>query len=435
MVNLKFLLFLCFVYVASLSNAFQEAKSGQSDRSRQFTKSNQKQHRDVKKRPVILIPGILGTQLLARLNRTHTPSSLCYKQADWFTIWLNLEEFWPKVVTCWVDNMRMIYHNKTDVRSNEGVQVVAPRFGFTDYIEYLDSDKYLPASPYFSPVVDFLVNKLGYEKGKNLFGAPYDWRLGVYQSGELMSNLTELVERAYELSGGEKVVLVAHSMGNLFVHHHLTSVVSSQWKDKHIRSFLSVSAPYLGALKALKALISGDSEGHPWVLPGLELREAFRTMPSSAMILPRPDLWPADKKQALTILKEKEGKNEEYSLDEYEEIFNVSSCKNCYQLWQDNGDVIGKLEAPQVETYCIYGTGIPTPEKLYYNAKDFPDGEPSGADYGEGDATVNVWSARACLAWSAHNKVHDVEMKGNEHVAILSNSTLHHIIQQALQAP
>lgn len=62
----------------------------------------------------ILVPGILGTQLFAKLDKPSTVSIFCYKKSDWFSIWLNLEELLPKVVDCWSDNMRYVKKNILD---------------------------------------------------------------------------------------------------------------------------------------------------------------------------------------------------------------------------------------------------------------------------------------------------------------------------------
>jgi hypothetical protein len=60
--------------------------------------------------PIVLIPGDAGSRL--RANLTGKPEVVhyaCYKQtADFFDIWLNLEQFYPVVIDCWTDNMRWL---------------------------------------------------------------------------------------------------------------------------------------------------------------------------------------------------------------------------------------------------------------------------------------------------------------------------------------
>lgn len=53
-----------------------------------------------------------------------------------------------------------------------------------------------------------------------------------------------------------KVVIIGHSMGNLFIQYMLKNLTQS-WKDKFIDSFISINGPYIGSVKALKAITSG----------------------------------------------------------------------------------------------------------------------------------------------------------------------------------
>lgn len=60
--------------------------------------------------------------------------------------------------------------------NNSGVQVRVPGFGDTNTVEYLDDVPWLELVRYFHSFVDHFV-KLGYERGKTIRAAPYDWRL------------------------------------------------------------------------------------------------------------------------------------------------------------------------------------------------------------------------------------------------------------------
>ena len=59
------------------------------------------------------VPGDGGSQLEARLDKSNVVHYLCAKKADWFDLWLNLEEMAPILIDCWTDNMRLIYDNQT----------------------------------------------------------------------------------------------------------------------------------------------------------------------------------------------------------------------------------------------------------------------------------------------------------------------------------
>ena len=94
---------------------------------------------------------------------------------DWFYLWLDPTQILPYLIDCWVDNMRLIYDNKTrTTRNNDGVEMKIPDFGNTTSVEYLDVGRSSYAL-YFGNIVDALV-EMGYERKKSIFAAPYDFR-------------------------------------------------------------------------------------------------------------------------------------------------------------------------------------------------------------------------------------------------------------------
>ncbi|KAH7932256.1 hypothetical protein HPB51_029397 [Rhipicephalus microplus] len=129
-----------------------------------------------KKHPLILVPGDGGSQLEAKLNKTETVHYFCERRTnDYFDLWVNLELMVPYVLDCWVDNMRLLYDNKTrTTRSPDGVHVRVPGFGNTSTVEWLDPSQVSPTA-YFTRIVEALV-ALGYQRGIDVRGAPYDFR-------------------------------------------------------------------------------------------------------------------------------------------------------------------------------------------------------------------------------------------------------------------
>lgn len=67
------------------------------------------------------------------------------------------------------------------VKNPQGVLTRVPGFGDTSSIESLDS---IGLVKYMKPLVDYLV-RLGYRKGKNIRGAPYDFR---YSPGKALKH-------------------------------------------------------------------------------------------------------------------------------------------------------------------------------------------------------------------------------------------------------
>ncbi|KPP70766.1 hypothetical protein Z043_110382 [Scleropages formosus] len=55
----------------------------------------------------VAVPGDLGNQLEAKLDKPTVVHYICYKKTDdYFTLWLNLELLVPVAIDCWIDNMR-----------------------------------------------------------------------------------------------------------------------------------------------------------------------------------------------------------------------------------------------------------------------------------------------------------------------------------------
>jgi pimeloyl-ACP methyl ester carboxylesterase len=86
------------------------------------------------------------------------------------------------------------------------------------------------------------------------FEAPYDWRKGACD--ENSRAIDEVVERAKKLSGREKVILVAHSLGGLVCRDYL----AGRGKGK-VESLIAVGTPWLGAPKTARALLWGFGFG------------------------------------------------------------------------------------------------------------------------------------------------------------------------------
>ena len=74
--------------------------------------------------------------------------------------------------------MVLQYDEKTRTTfNNDGVDVRVPGFGNTTTVEYLGDDYVVGRSAlYFHDLVESLVDQLGYQRGINIHGAPYDFR-------------------------------------------------------------------------------------------------------------------------------------------------------------------------------------------------------------------------------------------------------------------
>ena len=73
---------------------------------------------------------------------------------------------------------------------------------------------------------------------------------------DYLNDLQNLIVSSYEENGQQPVVLLGHSMGNMYIHYLLTHQ-SREWKDKYIKSHISLAGPWGGAVKSIRAEISG----------------------------------------------------------------------------------------------------------------------------------------------------------------------------------
>ncbi len=178
----------------------------------------------------------------------------------------------------WLSHMTL----DRDLRSERaGVQVRA--IPSLDGCDYLEPGVFTNAASYvFGPLIKRLVAE-GYESGKDLDAATYDWRLAPKDLEERDAYFTKTIERIENMriaNEGRKVALLAHSMGCVCAHYLLNfaaSLKGRDWIDDNIECFIPAGAPHLGASETLRSVILGNNMGLP---------SAF-LQPKSALIMGR----------------------------------------------------------------------------------------------------------------------------------------------------
>uniref|UniRef100_A0A8C5QVL6 Phosphatidylcholine-sterol acyltransferase n=1 Tax=Leptobrachium leishanense TaxID=445787 RepID=A0A8C5QVL6_9ANUR len=364
--------------------------------------------------PVVLVPGCFGNQLEAKVDKEDVVNWMCYRKTDdYFTLWLNLNMFLPLGIDCWVDNIRVIYNKTTRTASNApGVDIHVPGFGQTSSLEYLDKGK---LAGYFHTLVQNLVNN-GYVRDKTVRGAPYDWRLAPSDQEGYFVKLKHLIEEMSE-EYNKPVFLIGHSLGNLYLLYFLINQ-PQQWKEKHVKGFISLAAPWGGAVKPLLVLMSGDNHGIPMVA-NIKIREEQRMTTTNPWMLPTNLGWPETHVFISTP-------SYNYTYRDYKRFFQDIEFEDGWYMWEDTKGLLEGLPSPGVEVYCIYGTGNPTPETYVYG-DGFPNEPPLEIKYADGDNTLQTRSMALCKNWrhQQKEKVHVFELEGVDHLNIVfSNKTL-----------
>ncbi|WOL17700.1 lecithin-cholesterol acyltransferase-like 1 [Canna indica] len=388
--------------------------------------------------PLVLIPGSGGNQLEARLTKDYKPSSLVCAfagskgKSGWFRIWFDPTVLVPALTRCFAERMMLYYHaDLDDYRNAPGVETRVSNFGSAEALLYLN--------PYLKHITDYmatLVNtmeQLGYVDGHNLFGAPYDFRYGLATEGhpskvgtQYIEDLKQLIESASAANGGKPVILLSHSLGGLFT-LQLLARSSSSWRQKYVKHFVTLSAPWAGTVQEMLTFASGYTLGIPIVDP-LLVRGEQRSSESNLWLLPAPKVF-GEKPLVTTV-------NRSYSAwDMPEFLADIGFGEGVYPYKTRILPLTEDLPEVGVPVTCVIGGGVETAEKLFYGEGGF-DVQPEVV-YGDGDGTVNMASLLALeAAWaeSASPVVRVIRVDGVDHTSILKDkSALTEIVGEICQ--
>lgn len=271
-----------------------------------------------------------------------------------------------------------------------------------------------------APLVESL-EQAGYESGKTLFGAPYDFRYGLAAKGhptrvgsKFLEDLKALIEKTSSSNGGKPVILLSHSLGGLFVLQLLNRNPLS-WRQKFIKHFLALSAPWGGTVEEMLTFASGYSLGVPLVEP-LLVREEQRSSESNLWLMPNPNLFSREKTLVITP-------NDNYSAYDIARFLNdIGFPQGVYPYKTRVLPLMDELVAPGIPVTCVVGSGVRTPETLFYGESGF-DEQPEIV-YGDGDGTVNMVSLLGLESlWSGlkNQTLKVIKIRGVSHTDILKN--------------
>ncbi|MBU2576030.1 alpha/beta fold hydrolase [Patescibacteria group bacterium] len=279
---------------------------------------------DVRFVPVILVPGIMGTEL-----------------------WKGDDLIWPDIV-------QMI--------SNPGDGFMEVLAMDTDGVA-IDSQiimgdivrKPVIGKDIFEGLISEFTN-IGYQENTNLFVFPYDWRIGLDTSAQ---SLKQKIDNILSQTGSEKVGIVAHSMGGLISKQYILDNGSDS-----VDKMIFIGTPHLGAPKSTKTLLIGDNLGVELFFSFLSsslVKEISQNMLSIYQLLPSQEYYTQigghykdSTQDALFGYNQTKSMLIEQGLNptllQYAEDFHTSAL--------DNFDVAG------INTYNINGCDKPTMSKI-----------------------------------------------------------------------
>jgi pSer/pThr/pTyr-binding forkhead associated (FHA) protein len=191
------------------------------------------------RRPVVFVPGMMGSDL-----------------------WLGNERVWPSVKALLAGPELFRYPSEVPLE---------PR-GIVDEVVIVPN---LIKQDQYNRLGDYLVEELGYARGKDFFEFAYDWRQDVRLSAH------ELAQTIDGLPTAQPVTLIAHSLGTLISRYYVERLGG----NKRAERLMLMGGPHLGTVKAMTSLLIAPSL-LPFGLMGERLRRVLVTFPSSYQIVP-----------------------------------------------------------------------------------------------------------------------------------------------------
>jgi len=382
---------------------------------------------------VILLPGMGGSGLDARIDKEDSPAWYCFKEYDWFRIWLAVEELLAQ--PCWFDNLQVAF-NSTDhsFHDRTGVEIRPSDYGGIKGVEYLDYVWGLPVP--FTGVYNSMIESLkeiGYEPGVTIFGSPFDFRMPTtkHQTG-LYPQLGNLVAHARSMTGMKKVHIISHSLGGPTTLAFLNDQ-TPEWLNENIASFIPIAGPWSGAAKPLRTALSGDDFGLNVLGASILAKEGVMKIARQAggviQLVPSAAYWPSND---VFVTAQVNGQTKHYTTADFNQLFVDAGTPITSSVYNATKDIVKLMGPPRVTTHCIYGTGVAT-EHSYNYTRGFSH-QPEIYSNNLGDGTVPIESLRACSNWQALQSpsVTIKEFNNAGHSDILSDAVVFEYIANVL---
>mmetsp|Transcript_39189 Transcript_39189/g.92252 ORF Transcript_39189/g.92252 Transcript_39189/m.92252 type:complete len:428 (-) Transcript_39189:136-1419(-) len=372
---------------------------------------------DVAEQPPLIFMGGLGASMMrAKLNRSSVPHSFCTKQDDDYKLWLYYENLLPLKADCWLDNMRLRWH---DGELQDEVQI--------HLVGDDPNTKGISAGFSKSNLWSDLLNSvadLGYgDDSPHVHALHYDWRLSVVQlaSDGTFSRLRTQIETAVEKASGKAAILVTLSYAGPIMHSFLTGFVDAAWKKKHIARWVSLSGTFGGSSELVRIAFypeGSDFFNVPSILPYISLKDARAMSNTFASTFAS---WPKflNKDEVLINVTAEDGAVKLYTADETSQALKDSGLEQAEKVYARHKDAYSfhELPSPDVDVDCVYGVGDSTVSSLQFG-KGF-NTPATGYGYEDGDGVATSRSLRMCGEWRSKGnhgtlvRTHEIQHAGH----------------------
>lgn len=204
------------------------------------------------KKPVVLIPGTYAS-LLQMTGKDLGHEWFCPKTLDNQIIWVDEMYLIPPILDCFFQWLKIYYDPVKNVQLSHPNSIIdIVDFGSLRGVTSVDSFiQNISIIPYYTFMINYF-EKNGYVEGKDLFGAPIDWRMGLAQAPTVFyPRLIKLIEDIYAKTN-EKVVIIGHSFGGFVVQNFLAEGATQEWIDKYIDHGIALAPSFGGSIEAMQ---------------------------------------------------------------------------------------------------------------------------------------------------------------------------------------
>lgn len=206
---------------------------------------------------------------------------------------------------------------------------------------------------------------------------------------QYLTDVKNLIEKMYSDAGNKGVVIVTHAAGSRIFYYFLTQQ-TPEWKDKYVARWITAAGSLGGDVVVLSTLSAGLYDG-PRGLSRETVRTVFRSFSNLVFESPDPLVFRDD------IIFQYKDKN--FTAADISEVYETIGHDAGLKQLKDTRSLITNLDAPGVKVTCLYGSGIPTIEKIVYkDEKSLLNG--AELIRGPGDGNVNLISSSACERWA-----------------------------------
>lgn len=344
-----FLLSFLFLYVTSQSSLFfipftkEFQQKGSKPYSKPILKANNLE-------PIVFFNPLTGVSMEAKLTNVRVPHIYCWRNSDWYRIWIDFSQFVPLSINCWKHNFLLRFNkaNRT-LENQEGVEIRQVGFGNMDGMRFIDQEG--KRYPYLNKLLTVFEQR-GFKPGFNFNGACYDFRKTPYEltNDGTFERIKRLIEDTYQRNK-QKVHVMGHSYGGPISAYFLANYVEQEWKDKYIKSYIPLGAPFDGSPSTLLTYAAYIMENAPEFLSKAYF-DITASIGSSAWMIPQSSVIPG--------LPNIVTPQKNYSVSNLREFFTDRGIPNAFDVYEHTKR-FSKTKTPYVPVNCVYPVGQKTP--------------------------------------------------------------------------